>query len=294
MGTAIRAILKVTGPWLAIQLVAAPPVRAQDAIDSLFPAAPVGMVTDAAGIIPDSVEAVVADRLTRLRSATGGEIAVVTIATLAGRDPGEVAVQIGRRWGVGGDFPVGDRRRNAGVVLLLVPSTEEQRGALFISTGQGVEGFITDLRAGQISDAMLPALRDGDYGNAVDIGTALLTDEIAQALGATDSSLFVPRGEPRGIGGLVLFAVLLGVFLLAILIVIAGSRGGRGGPRGGGRSRRRGSSWVGPASWGSGMGGFGGGGFGGGGFGGGGFGGGGFGGFGGGGGFSGGGAGRGF
>lgn len=286
-----RRTLQGIGLGLALQLAPGPALAAQDAaIDSLFPAAPTGMVTDATAIIPDSVEAIVTERLTRLRASTGGEVAVVTIATLAGREPPEVALRIGRRWGVGGDFPVGDRRRNAGVVLLLVPSTADQRGALYISTGQGVEGFITDLRAGQIADEMLPALSDGDYGDAVDVGTALLVDEIAQALGATDSTLFLPREERSGIAGLVFIAILFGLILIAILVAVIGSRG-RGGPRGGGRGGRRSarrSGWTGPVVWG-GMGGMGRGGFGGGGFGGGGFGG-----FGGGGGFSGGGAGRGF
>mgnify|MGYP002622903449 CR=1 FL=1 len=276
---------------LALHLAIAGSLGAQDPIDSLYPAAPTGLITDAAAVIPDDVEARVGDRLERLRLSTGGEVAVVTIPTLAGREPGEVALRIGRVWGVGGDFPVGDRRRNAGVVLLLVPSTQEQRGALYISTGQGVEGFITDLRAGQIADEMLPALRDGDYGDAVDLGTAILVDEIAQALGATDSSLYLPREESGGIGGFVLITILFGVILLAVVLAVIGARGGgggSGGTRSGRGSRRRSSHWGGPATWG-GIGGFGGGGFGGGGFGGGGFGG-----FGGGGGFSGGGAGRGF
>lgn len=288
---------KAIGAALALQLVVAVPLVAQGAVDSLFPATPGGPVTDAAGIIPDSVEQLVTARLSHLREATGGEIAVVTLATLAGQEPGQVALAIGRRWKVGGDYPVGDKRRNAGVVLLLVPSTPDQRGALYISTGQGVEGFITDARAGQISDEMLPALRDGDYGDAVNIGTALLTDEIARALGSTDTTL-VQQGEPGpGIGGLVLLAALLGMILVAVLIAVGSNRGGRGGPRGGsGGGRRRHPDLMGPIIWGA-LGGFrGGGGFGGG-FGGGGFGGGGgggFGGFGGGGGFSGGGAGRGF
>lgn len=287
----MRFLLKATGAWLAVQLVAIPSLRGQDPIDSLFPASPTGIVTDAAAVIPDSVEEVVTERLTRLRTATGAEVAVVTIATLAGRDPADVALRIGRNWGVGGDFPVGDPRRNAGVVLLLVPSTADQRGALYISTGQGVEGFITDLRAGQIADEMLPALRDGDYGNAVDLGTALITDDVAQALGAADSSLYLPHEERGGIGGLVLIALLFGVILVAVLVAVLSARG-KGGPRGGSGlgagPRRRRSTWSGPMTWG-GIGGLGRGGFGGGSFGGGGFGG-----FGGGGGFSGGGAGRSF
>ena len=186
---------KAIGAVLALQLAAVAPLVAQGSVDSLFPAVPSGRVTDVAEIIPDSVEQLVDARLTRLHEVTGGEIAVVTLPTIDDQDPGNVALAIGRRWQVGGDYPIGDRRRNAGVVMLLVPSTADHRGALYISTGQGVEGIVTDARAGEISDQMVPALRDGDYGDAVNLGTTLLTDAIATALGSTDSTLVQPRGS---------------------------------------------------------------------------------------------------
>lgn len=275
---------------MALQLVAAVgPVGAQQA-QRPFPAQPTGMVTDAADIIPADTEARVTERLTRLRDSTGGEVAVVTLPDIGDRAAADVAVAIGRSWGVGGAFAVGDRRRNAGVVLLVVPRTEDHAGAVFIAPGQGSEGFLTDARSGQIADAMLPALREADYGSAVDLGTTLITDLIARELGATDSTLMVDSRDGPSLGTVIFLLVLGGLILAAVLVPIAGSQGGPGGGiTGGGRRRRRSGGWGGPLIWGGG-GGFGGG-FGGGGFGGGG---GGFGGFGGGGGFSGGGAGRGF
>jgi uncharacterized protein len=164
---------------------------------------------------------------------------------------------------------------------------------VLISPGQGAEGFLTDVRSGQIADAMLPALREGDYGTAVDLGSTLITDLVARELGATDSTLMVPGEEGPTLRQVIFMLILMAIIVGAVVVAVAGSQGGRGGRGGGftgGRGRRRGG-WGGPIVWGGG--GFGGG-FGGGGFGGGGFGGGGFGGFGGGGGFSGGGAGRGF
>ena len=285
-------MIKSIGAFVALQLLVAIPATAQ--VQPLFPPRPTGMVTDLAGIIPDEVEVRVNDRLTRLRDSTGGEVAVVTLPGIGDQAASEVAVSIGRTWGVGGSFPIGDPRRNAGVVLLLVPRTGDHAGAVFIAPGQGAEGFLTDARAGQFADAMLPALREGEYGSAVDVGTTLITDLLARELGATDSTLMVERSGRASPGRVVLLVVLFVVIVGAVLVAAAGSSGGGSGGGFTGGRRRRGGGWGGPLIWG-GSGGFGGG-FGGGGFGGGGFGGGGggFGGFGGGGGFSGGGAGRGF
>jgi len=266
---------------LVLQLALGGAVRAQAGIDSLFPARPTGLVTDAAQVI----DAASADRITRkiqlLRERTGAEIAVVTLVSIGDRAAVDVAVAIGRAWGVGAEAAVGDARRNAGVVVLLVPRREgdPNSGQIFIATGQGVEGFVTDAAAGRVRDAMRPMLARGAYGEGLEVGVDALAALIARGLGVVDSALAPPRAE-RETFPLVAVVALIIIVVVVIFIVIAivRSAGGGGGvgPTTRRRSRSRHTSW---------------GGFGGGGFGGGGGGGGGFGGFGGGGGFSGGGAG---
>ena len=63
--------------------------------------APRGYVNDFANVIgpayQDSLQAVIDD----VRGKSGGEIVVVTLPSLQGRDRDEVALQIGREWGVG-------------------------------------------------------------------------------------------------------------------------------------------------------------------------------------------------
>ena len=237
--------------------------------------APRGMVNDFANVIP----AAEAARITRLaetvRAGSQGEIAIVTLPDLAGRDVGDVALQIGRDWGVGAAADIGDRARNAGVVVLLVPkeTSQDGRGWLSIQVGQGAEGFITDGQSGDIRREATPLLARGEYGPALTLITARLAERYAQEFGfSLDSTLVPPRRVARTPG--IPPVVFLVLFVVLISIMGRGRRGGRltaadillpillsGGRRGGG-----------------------------GGFGGGGFGGGGFGGFGGGGGFSGGGS----
>lgn len=280
-------VTKSIAALVALQLILAPAAAIGQQGQSPFPERPTGMVTDAAGVIPDEVEATITARLSRLRDSTGGEVAVVTLPSIGDRTAADVALDIGRSWGVGGDFPVGDPRRNAGVVLLVVPRSDDRSGAVYLASGQGTEGFLTDAMAGRIVDAMLPRLRDGDYGEAIDVGTTLVTDLVARELGATDPVLLVEHRPLMTPGRMILLAFLVVVIFLAIAFAVGSSGGGGAGGIPSGRQRSRGG-WGSPMIGGGGLGGGFGGGFGGG------MGGGGFGGFGGGGGFSGGGAGRSF
>ena len=232
--------------------------------------APTGLVSDFADVIGAEDEARITQVLEAVRTASGGEIAVVTLRDLAGRDPAEVALRIGREWGVGAAAEVGEARRNAGVVILLVPkeTSADGSGYIRIETGQGAEGFIPDAVTGDITREATPLLAQGAYGPAL----KLIADRVAQRYAAEfgfalDSQLVSrrPAGRQRGIPPVL---VLLAFFLLLNVLQ--------------GRRRRGGVVFV---PFPVGRGGFGGG------FGGGGFGGGGFGGFGGGGGFSGGGGG---
>src|SRR5688572_9053720 len=83
--------------------------------------APTGYVNDLAGVLPADAEARIDRMVQAVRTASGGEIAVVTMSDLGGRDVSDVALEIGRQWGVGAKGSIGDPTRNAGAVVLIVP-----------------------------------------------------------------------------------------------------------------------------------------------------------------------------
>ena len=245
---------------------------------------PTGVVNDFAGVL----DAGTVERLTRIaedvRTKSRGEIAIVTLPSLEGRDVADVALRIGREWKVGKIGNPGDPTRNAGAVVLLVPkeTNSDGRGRCYIATGQGAEGFITDATAGSICREATPAFIDRNYSNGLELVTLLTAQRFASEFGFTLDTALIPQmpvqREPAGDGGGMSPFIFFLIFFVVMTILSNASRrrrGGRGGcgggvpliiPMGGGRG-----------------GGWGGGGFGGGG--------GGFGGFGGGGGFSGGGGG---
>jgi uncharacterized protein len=248
------------------------------------------VVVDAAGVLPASS----VDRINRIafdvHQKSGGELAVVTLPDIGLRAPVDVALAIGRAWGVGASAAIGQRTRNAGVVILLVPkeTSSTGRGECFITTGRGTEGFITDADGGSLCRAATPLFRERQYGPAMEFLAARVGEEFAREFGFTLDSSSTParvappdvqRGRRRTTGGLSPFAIFV-LFVVAYMILSSFGR------------RRRGCSGCIPVPivFPTGGGGYHRGGWGGGGFGGGG-GGGGFGGFGGGGGFSGGGGG---
>lgn len=276
------------GPWakvillsMALQGAAGALAAQQSGISGLFPARPTGYVTDVTGALdPRAVERLdsLADRLRRL---TGAELAVAVLPTIGDYAASDVGVAIGRAWGVGANAQIGDQRRNAGLVILLVPKRPDDAnsGQIFIATGRGLEGIVTDLQASRVRDLMRPYFSQGNYSQGLEAGVGALAGLIARGMGISDSALAAgdrlrdapgPTRSAPSAGTLIRIA-----FLIVLLIIIMTRRGGGGR---GGRGRR-GPPFI----WGGGFGGFGGGGFGGGG--------GGFGGFGGGGGFSGGGSG---
>jgi uncharacterized protein len=250
--------------------------------------APQGLVNDFAHVLPAASVARMQRVAQDVRDKSRGEIAVVTLPDLAGRDPSDVALRIGREWKVGNMAAIGDRSRNAGVVILLVPkeTSSDGRGYCRIETGQGAEGFITDATSGEICREATPAFQQRDYGAGLELVTLRVAQRFAQEFGfALDTTLQEPvmrapaRSTSRGSGGI--NPIFLLILLFIVLSLLSGGRRGRGGcgggclpifiPMGGFGGGGRGGGWGG--------GGFGGGG------------GGGFGGFGGGGGFSGGGGG---
>src|SRR5439155_157910 len=173
--------------------------------------------------------------ITEVREKTRGEIAVVTLADIGDKSAADVALQIGRQWGVGAKGEAGDPTKNLGVVLLLVPQKNHRPGTgqIFIATGRGAEGFLTDARVGRIRDAMTPYLAREDYGAALALGVDLVAQAFAQEFGITLSGAPPPDAGEGGapelpIKWLILAVVSLIAFSRGRISLLPSSLGGRG------------------------------------------------------------------
>src|SRR5947209_9217516 len=190
--------------------------------DSLPP--PRGYVNDFAGVLDAAsvshMEAVVA----QVREKSRGEIAVVTLPDIGDRAASDVALQIGRQWGVGAKGAAGDPAKNLGVVVLLVPLKNHRPGTgqVFIATGRGAEGFLPDARVGRIRDAMTPYLAREDYGAGLARGVDLIAPACERELGFSVAG--APAPPPPDETGQVPLPVGLAIALVVFLIIVTRGR----------------------------------------------------------------------
>jgi uncharacterized protein len=237
-------------------------------LDKYIPAkpSPARLVNDFVGLLTPDQQDALEKKLVAYDDSTSTQITIVTIGDIGGNELSEFAVELGRKWGVGG------KENNNGIVLAVLIDQKRNKRNVFIATGYGMEGTITDYTAKSIiENEILPNFRSKDIYRGLDEGINAIIQAAAGKYKAPEG--YSKKRKKKSISG---GAAAL-IFLIIIMAVVFSSRGGGGGmisrrgtrrinrfppifwfPSGGG-----GSSWGGGS--GGGFGGFGGGGFGGGG-----------------------------
>lgn len=125
--------------------------------------APRTLVNDFADILPDSTERRMEDSLRALSNTTSNQITVLTVSDLEGEDPTLFAANVGDRWGVG------QKKIDNGVVIVIKPKVDSEKGQVAIAPGRGLEGALPDVFCHRIiDDEMIPILKENnDYSAAL-------------------------------------------------------------------------------------------------------------------------------
>lgn len=140
----------------------------------LIAAAPIpkGFVNDFANIIPDDREGGIEKNLQDYERATSIEIAVVTTASLEGREIEDYSNDLFRSWGVG------KRGADNGVLVVIAPNERKYR----VEVGRGLEGDLTDADTSSIAqESLVSAFRAGDYAGGIDALTRALVNHLGAA-----------------------------------------------------------------------------------------------------------------
>jgi len=128
-----------------------------------------GFVTDIAGVLSTEEREIIDELLSAYRAETSNEIAILIVGTLHDEEPADVAVDVGRTWGVG------DREKDNGILMLIAIDDRE----IFIATGYGLEGAVPDIVAkGIIENDILPRFREGLYADGIQAGIEALQKHI--------------------------------------------------------------------------------------------------------------------
>lgn len=220
--------------------------------DNDFPAQPnpPRLVNDFAHFLNGSEQQQLEQKLLHYYDSTSTEIAVVTLQSIGSYEISDYAVTLFRKWGIGG------RKKNNGLLILVA---KEQR-KIWMTTGYGMEGVLTDGMLGQIiRDEMEPNFKRGDFFLAFDKAT----DAIFQAAAGeyqADPKNKEGKSQRSGPGTIIIIVIIF-------LIIVASSRRGGGGGGGGLlnsagwiaasmlNNRHRSSGWGDSGGWGGGWGG---------------------------------------
>lgn len=210
---------------------------------------PPKLVNDFSGILAPDQVASLEQRLVTFDDSTSTQIAVVIMPNTNGYDISEYAVDLGRKWGVGG------KEWNNGVVLLV--TTEKGNRKVFIATGYGAEGALPDITCKHIvDDIIIPRFKGQDYYGGINSGITVMMKALQGEYKAPAG--YGKRGKSLS-GGKVIIIIIL------IIVFLAMSSGGRGGGTFMSRRGHRGIGgspiwWIGGLGGGGGSGGGGGGG----------------------------------
>lgn len=231
-----------------------------------FPEKSSKLVNDFTNTLSTEQLASLEQKLVAFDDSTSNQIAVVIMKSVGDYDINEYALQLGRKWGVGG------KEKNNGVILLVALGDRK----LSIQTGYGLEGALPDVYTKRIiENDIKPFFKDGDYYAGIDAGTNSI---ISLVKGEYKNDK--PKGK-KGAGGAGAGFIVL-IIIIVIIILLKKGGGGGGGQIIGGRGASDALFWgmllgsgrnsgggfgggFGGGSGGGGFGGFGGGSFGGGG-----------------------------
>lgn len=181
-----------------------------------IPARPVPprLVNDLASILTVEQNNALERKLVDFADSTSNQITVVIVPELYGMDKASLAYEIGEKWGVGHE------KYNNGIVILVKPKTETERGEAFIATGYGLEGVLPDALARTVvENDMIPYFKNNDYYGGIENAAVKLmpllsgeisSDEFANRYGDDDSLIAAAIGII--FIGFILFCVIVAVF----------------------------------------------------------------------------------
>lgn len=126
-------------------------------------------VSNQDNVISNQAYNILNQKLDSLDRATTAEIAIVALQNSGSSDAREISMELFNKW------KVGKEESNNGLIIVLLID----RGEVFIRTGYGLEGAITDARSTRIiNNIMLPYFKDADWDNGLIAGV----DELSRLI----------------------------------------------------------------------------------------------------------------
>ena len=191
-----------------------------------FPARPEPprLVNDFAGLLSSEQLASLENKLVNFYQKSSTQIAIVTMKSLSGYDPGDFSFKLSEKWGIG------QKGKNNGILILVKPKLANEKGEVFVAVGYGLEAVVPDAVARQaiVGAELLPAFKQNDFFTGLDRSTDVL---ISLTSGEFTADQYVKSVKKEGKGGIGGFALIMIILFIVFIF-----------KRGGGNSRGLGST----------------------------------------------------
>jgi len=173
-----------------------------------------GPVNDLAGVMSAAERSAVTDYLTAVDGQTGVQVAVLTVDSLEGDSLEDFSMRVAEKW------KLGQKGADNGVLLLVAVRDRSIR----IEVGYGLEGYITDVKAGRILDGIRDDFKSYKYGRGIEKAVSqiiIATDEVRP--GQETPAMVRMWGALSHVTGHYIIFFLLGG-LCAVLLILARMR----------------------------------------------------------------------
>ncbi|MBR3255602.1 MAG: TPM domain-containing protein [Clostridia bacterium] len=133
-------------------------------------------VNDSANILSRETENYIIKMNVDLYNKTGAQIVVATVNNLEGKSVEDYALEMFRSYGIG------SKDKNNGILFLVSTGERQTR----IEVGYGLEGQITDGKAGRILDNyVIPYFKSNDWENGIKNGFNAILEEVEEEYNIT-------------------------------------------------------------------------------------------------------------
>ena len=176
------------------------------------PGKPQGFVNDFARVFSTEQQQSLESTVSALKTASGFELAIVTVPTLGGDTVENYANKLFQEWGIG------QKGKDNGILVLIAVNDRQMR----IETGYGSEGALTDLQAGNIIRTVFtPEFKNGNYylgvWNGVHaIATVLMKSPEAAQYSMSPSSQSSSSSKLNG--HIIFFLIVIGLNILSYVL----------------------------------------------------------------------------
>ncbi|NOZ45225.1 MAG: TPM domain-containing protein [Chlorobi bacterium] len=179
------------------------------------PMSPPRLVNDFAGFLSSNETASLEQQLRQFNNETSTQIVIVIVKSLDGADKAMYATELAEKWGIG------QKGKDNGLLILVKPNYNNEKGEVFIATGYGLEGVVPDAIAKRIvENEILPNFKQGRNYQGLQAAVNTLMSLTKGEFTADEYRKKTKRQSGRS---------LFPIFFILFIIIISSIGGGRRG-----------------------------------------------------------------